>query len=160
MCALSRYTPQGYDKGTTVAGATEALDDEEEVRMVNLREARRAANLSQRDTAVRAGMSVGGYRKLEQGERGQPHYETALNIARALGVDPSEVEELAPTIKEAEAVADRLYEDRQFKRAVAREVKEQLSQMAMAQQRMILQVASQSINDVQVAAQGGDEEIT
>ena len=146
--------------GTTGAGVGSALDDEKEVQVVNLREARIAANLSQREVAVLAGMSIGGYLKLEYGERSQPHYETALNIARALGVEPSEVEELAPAVAEGESVAARIYEDRQFKRAVAREVKEQLSEMAVAQQQMILRMAAQN-NEMQVAAQSmADERVT
>ena len=50
-----------------------------------LKELRAAAGLSRQELAVRAGMSMGGVRDIEQGVNA-PSWETVVKLATALGV--------------------------------------------------------------------------
>jgi transcriptional regulator with XRE-family HTH domain len=53
-----------------------------------LKDLRAQANLTQVRLAKKSGVSLGGLRDLEQGHR-RPLFETAVKLARALGVDCS-----------------------------------------------------------------------
>ncbi len=64
----------------------------------HLRDRRKARQLSQEQTAYRAGISVRTYRSLEGGEALNPYYATLSRIAGVLGVSVAELmgeEELA-----------------------------------------------------------------
>src|ERR1700729_4335815 len=77
---------------------------------------RRLAGLTQQQLADRAAVSVGVVRDLEQGRTSRPRGETAVTLARVLGLDPRMVSDAAdwtlangqgPAPAEADRVADR-----------------------------------------------------
>jgi transcriptional regulator with XRE-family HTH domain len=53
-----------------------------------IRDARRAAGLTQEEVARRANMSAKGWGELERGIATDPHYSTLKNVANALGMTP------------------------------------------------------------------------
>ncbi len=59
--------------------------------IVKLKELRIKAVQSQEDLAKMAGMSVATVNRLEQGKQ-QPHFVTIRKLAKALGVEPAEIE--------------------------------------------------------------------
>jgi len=59
--------------------------------MVRLRELRRRKFMSQEDLAKAAGLAASTVTKIELG-KASPRYQTARALAKALGVDPGEIE--------------------------------------------------------------------
>jgi transcriptional regulator with XRE-family HTH domain len=56
-----------------------------------IRELREAKGLSQEEVARAAGISLGGFRLIENGQTGNPGFYNALRIAKALEVDVSDL---------------------------------------------------------------------
>lgn len=64
-----------------------------------IRDARKAAGLTQEEVARRAGMSLKGMGDIERGDIPDPHYSSLSKIARALGVSIGALmEEPAPKV--------------------------------------------------------------
>jgi transcriptional regulator with XRE-family HTH domain len=63
-----------------------------------IREARKRRGMTQRELADAAGLSLSAVKKIEQGTLGQMRFETAHNIARALGVPTMEIADPHPQL--------------------------------------------------------------
>lgn len=70
---------------------------------MELRKLRRVAGLSQEELASKSGVDLAVISKLERGLRRAPAYETVVRLARALNLEPEELEPVALTPKKSTA---------------------------------------------------------
>lgn len=69
---------------------------------MRLKDARKDLGLGRLRASKMCGMRPPDLLRIETGKR-TPRIETAMRICRALGLDPHEIDEFAPTVAEAEA---------------------------------------------------------
>lgn len=129
---------------------------------MKLKQAREESGKSQMTVAFENGLAMSSYRKIETGGTRRPHITNVYGIAASVGMDPHEIDEFVETLAEYEtakaglslaqqdsANVEHFYFPARFQAALEREVERRMEVLA-----------SQNMNDVQVAAQGGDGVVT